>query len=208
VKYNVPRGRKARRYCIADIGGVGLRCVNPTYGLKRRSRIEDGGWTIDDRESNPAILDHPSSILDPSPLLSYQRDIDQPLMGIGSLPTRGSATQSDCGGRPFLKGRLAVGHGMDFPLLGVDACAGHEGLALCHSPRFTLVHRHSELSPFPLSALNWPRHDEMTAVAGHDGEAVNGVACNPCEGQRGDDPPPRVRTMAAATRQFTRFLVG
>jgi len=31
VKKNLPPGRKARRYCIAVIGGVGLRCANPTY---------------------------------------------------------------------------------------------------------------------------------------------------------------------------------
>ena len=63
-------------------------------------------------------------------------------MRIGGLPTKGGAGYSDSGGRPFVKDRLAVGYGMDFPLLA-HARAGYEGVALCHGPRFTLGDRHS-----------------------------------------------------------------
>jgi len=72
---------------------------------------------IDDRESNPAILDYPSSILDPSLVLSEQPDIDQPLMRVGGCPARGGGPYRDSSRRSFLKGRLAVALGMDFPLL-------------------------------------------------------------------------------------------
>ena len=50
-----------------------------------------------------------------STLHGYQRDIDQPLMGVGGGLTRGGASDRDRGGWPFLKGLVAL----DFPLLGV-----------------------------------------------------------------------------------------
>ncbi len=103
-----------------------------------------------------------------------QRDIDQPLMRIGGFPTRGCASYSDSGCRPFLKGLVALYRCMDFPVLGI-ACAGDERAALCHGPCCTLRHRHTQIRPLARSAPNRPCHNEVTAVVGDYGEGVNGL---------------------------------
>jgi hypothetical protein len=63
-------------------------------------------------------------------------------MRVRGFPTSGSASYRDSRCRPFLEPRLAVGHGMDFPLLGPPR-AFEDGVALCHGAGSTLRHRHS-----------------------------------------------------------------
>ena len=104
-------------------------------------------------------------------LLSVQRDIDQPLMRIGDVPTIGCASYSDSGGGPFPKGLLAVCRGVDLPLLTI-AGADDSSAALGHCAGWTLGHRHFEISLLPARARKRPRHNDVTAVVGHDGDRV------------------------------------
>ena len=130
-------------------------------------------------------------------------------MGIGGCPTRAGARYGDSEGRTFLEGPLAVRRRMDFPLLGGER-AFEDGVALCHGARCTLGHRHSQFNPLDLITENRPRHDEVAATPGDEGERVNGVKYYSCEGYAGGatNTPTRVRATAVETKQFTRFLVG
>jgi hypothetical protein len=75
-------------------------------------------------------------------LFPYQRDIDQPLVRISRYPARAGARYGNSKGWPFLEARLALRHGMDFPLLE-HAGAFEYRVTLGHCASCSLGHRHS-----------------------------------------------------------------